>query len=213
MPVQKADKCTTCGAVLQGPERNGKITCTFCGTENIIVHFDQKANQVFCPNCGAGNLSGSNHCSECGAQLILNCPKCGTPNHAQVNFCIKCGEEIRQKNSGLSMNQPLILKGDREPIASAPIPGLSPAYSLIPPHNSNLALMSLIFGIAGIFVLPVICSFVAILTGSKATKEINNSGGAITGKRMAKAGMILGYLGLTFGCFLVFILLANLQSG
>ena len=67
-----------------------------------------------------------------------------------------------------------------------------------PPTSSN-ATISLIAGIAGLTVLPTIGSIVAIITGNSAKKEIANSGGTIGGEGLAKAGVIMGWIGLILG--------------
>jgi len=64
------------------------------------------------------------------------------------------------------------------------------------PPNSSMALVSLITGILGLTIFPVIGSFVALITGSMAKKEIANSRGALSGEGLAKAGIILGWVGI-----------------
>lgn len=79
----------------------------------------------------------------------------------------------------------------------------------IPPHvpaptpmiqakDSSLAIVSLITGILGWLLLPFIGALAAIITGHLAKKEIRESGGMITGKGMATAGLILGYVQIGF---------------
>jgi hypothetical protein len=64
------------------------------------------------------------------------------------------------------------------------------------PPNSSMALISLIAGILGLTAFPVIGSIVAVITGSMAKKEIQQSNGAMGGIGMAQAGMILGWVGI-----------------
>lgn len=64
-----------------------------------------------------------------------------------------------------------------------------------PPTSTN-AIISLIAGIVGLFILPLIGGIVAILTGNAAKKEIANSGGTLGGEGLAKAGVIIGWVGL-----------------
>ena len=66
-------------------------------------------------------------------------------------------------------------------------------------RNSTMAIVSLISGIAGWSLLPFLGSIVAIITGHIAQGEIKKSGGMITGKGMATAGLILGYLSIALG--------------
>jgi len=67
------------------------------------------------------------------------------------------------------------------------------AYS---PPNSSMALVSLIAGILGLTIFPFLGSIVALITGSMAKTEIANSRGALSGEGLAKAGIILGWVGV-----------------
>lgn len=71
-----------------------------------------------------------------------------------------------------------------------------PPYS---PPNSSMAIVSLIAGICGLTIFPFIGSIVAVITGSMAKKEIVNSRGALSGEGLAKAGIILGWIGIGLG--------------
>lgn len=62
--------------------------------------------------------------------------------------------------------------------------------------SSGKAMASLILGIAGIFVVPLICSILAIVYGNQAKREIAASGGTMSGDGLAKAGVILGWVGI-----------------
>ena len=64
------------------------------------------------------------------------------------------------------------------------------------PPNSTMAVVSLISGILGWFVLPLIASLVAVVTGHMAKKEIRESGGRVGGDGLATAGLIMGYSSL-----------------
>lgn len=73
----------------------------------------------------------------------------------------------------------------------------SPEFQVPPPtQSSNLAIISLIAGILGWFILPVLGAIIAIFTGHRARKEIRESAGKLTGEGMATAGLVLGYLNL-----------------
>lgn len=66
-------------------------------------------------------------------------------------------------------------------------------------RTSTLAIVSLIGGIAGWTLLPFLGSIVAVITGHLAQGEIKRGGGLVTGKGMAVAGLILGYLAIALG--------------
>jgi hypothetical protein len=70
-----------------------------------------------------------------------------------------------------------------------------------------MAIVSLIAGIAGWSLLPFLGSIVAVITGHLAQGEIKKSGGLVTGKGMAVAGLILGYLAIALGLCLLCVFL------
>ena len=66
--------------------------------------------------------------------------------------------------------------------------------------NNPKAVASLVLGIVGIvgilFACLIVCSPIAIILGYQARNEIAASGGWQTGESSAKAGIILGWVGL-----------------
>ncbi len=76
-----------------------------------------------------------------------------------------------------------------------PQPGGAP-YSM---PNSTLALVSLITGILGLTFMPFLGSIIAVITGPMAQKEIGQSHGTLGGDGLAKAGTILGWIGIGLG--------------
>jgi hypothetical protein len=76
------------------------------------------------------------------------------------------------------------------------IPPVQPPAMPVMPHNSTLAIISLIAGIAGWFLLPIIAPIAAVITGHMAKSEIKKSNGMVTGNGMATAGLVLGYIQL-----------------
>ncbi len=70
-------------------------------------------------------------------------------------------------------------------------------YNAPPPtQNSTMAIVSLIAGICGWTIVPIIGSIVAIITGHMAKKEIKESGGRLTGDGLATGGLVLGYIAI-----------------
>lgn len=67
--------------------------------------------------------------------------------------------------------------------------------AMAPPTNDK-ALISLIAGILGLTILPLVGSIVAVITGRIAKQEIRDSGGAYGGDGMATAGLVLGWIGI-----------------
>ncbi len=67
------------------------------------------------------------------------------------------------------------------------------------PPTSTLAIVSLVAGICGFTIFPFLGSIVAVITGPMAKKEILNSRGALGGEGLAKAGIIMGWIGIGLG--------------
>lgn len=79
-------------------------------------------------------------------------------------------------------------------------------YPSEPKKTSTLAIVSLIAGIAGWTILPLIGSLVAIITGHLAKGEIRDHAGQMGGDGLATAGLVMGYLSLGLGlCICLFI--------
>ena len=68
--------------------------------------------------------------------------------------------------------------------------------SSIGPKRSGLAISSLILGALSIFPLGLIGSIPAIVCGHLGILRIKRSSGALSGRGLAIAGLVLGYLGL-----------------
>lgn len=61
------------------------------------------------------------------------------------------------------------------------------------PANNGLAVASLVLGIAGIFIVPIIGSIAAVIMGHMARKQIRERGEG--GDGMAVGGLVTGYVG------------------
>ena len=77
--------------------------------------------------------------------------------------------------------------------ASAQMRAQASATPNRPAETSPLAVISLIFGILGIFIFG---SLIAIICGHIARSNIRQSQGKLTGDGMALAGLITGYIGM-----------------
>lgn len=72
------------------------------------------------------------------------------------------------------------------------------------PPMHVLAIVSLVLSISGLMpVLPVVGSIAGIVTGMIARKEIRAAPGQYTGDGLARAGIILGWIGLALGVLAV----------
>lgn len=89
-----------------------------------------------------------------------------------------------------------------------------------PAQNSSLAIVTLIFGILGLTLFPVIGSIVAVISGPIAKREIYNSGGKLKGEGLATAGQVMGWIGIALSflaicggcCFLTWLPFSLLGS-
>lgn len=76
------------------------------------------------------------------------------------------------------------------------------------PSTHGLAITSLVLSILGLMpVLPVVGSIGGIVTGIIARKEIRTRPDLHTGEGFAKAGVILGWIGLAIGALAICALL------
>jgi hypothetical protein len=80
-------------------------------------------------------------------------------------------------------------------------------YTVLP--TSTLAIVSLVAGILGFTMLPVIGSVVALLTGYAARKETRAVPALVSGDGLATAGIIMGWVQVALGvvsfcCFVVY---------
>jgi hypothetical protein len=83
----------------------------------------------------------------------------------------------------------------------------------VPAHGetSGKAIASLILGIAGFVILPVVGPIVAIVFGVLAKREIASRSG-LGGEGMATAGIVLGSIGIALVAIVVFMIILALGS-
>jgi hypothetical protein len=74
-------------------------------------------------------------------------------------------------------------------------------------QTSSLAVVSLVSGILGWSLLPLIGSIVAIVTGHMARSEIRRAPERLEGDGLALAGLILGYSMLVIGSIGIMLVL------
>lgn len=120
------------------------------------------------------------------------CPQCGTENPDEATACSNCGSSLQ-----------------------LPSPDVTQPPRVAAPPTSSMALVSLIMGILGWVVLPIIGSVLAVVFGHAALGEIDRSEGEIGGRGMAQVGLILGYvsLGLWVLSIISFVVLPTLGCG
>jgi len=111
------------------------------------------------------------------------------PEESAYRPCPACGEPIRR--------EAVICRFCHYDFRTNAIPGMAPygAYPLTPPKTNSLAIASLVLGIVNMLV----GSILALVFGYRAIHEIDQSNGTQTGRGLAVAGVVLGWVGLVMG--------------
>jgi hypothetical protein len=78
-------------------------------------------------------------------------------------------------------------------------------------RTSGYAVASLVLGIAGFFVIPLIPSILAVVFGQKAKDEIRANPG-ISGEGLATAGVVLGWVGIALSALGLLVLVLVLAA-
>lgn len=148
---------------------------------------------MFCPMCGVPNEDDSIFCANCGA--VLN-PEALT---AEVATAGVAGDQVEEPWGG---DEPEIVVPEsvmpEEEVAVLPPrpsqparPSLATAPSL---PTSGLAIASLLLGLGGLTVLPLLGSIAAIILGYMARSDIRHRPGQVCGDGLALAGIVLGWI-------------------
>ena len=142
---------------------------------------------MFCPMCGAPNDDDAEYCGNCGAALSedagqVETPQEGTPDEVTTD---QPEAEVLEEEMAVAAPQPV-------PSAAAP-----------QPQTSGLAIASLVLGICGWTILPLVGSILAIITGYMARKEIRENPDGLAGDGMALAGLVLGWVSIGLGVLLL----------
>ncbi len=90
-----------------------------------------------------------------------------------------------------------------------PPPPPPPGYAAAPAgqRTPGKATASLVLGIVGLFICPIVCSVLAIVFGHQARQEID-ADPALGGRGMATAGFVLGIVGLAIASLFILLTLA-----
>ena len=89
--------------------------------------------------------------------------------------------------------------------------GAAPATSASR-RTEGLAVASLVLGLAGFFVCPVVCSIIAVVLGYRARRKLRDDP-TLDGEGLAKAGIILGWVGTAFGVVVVVGIIVAAMAG
>ena len=79
-------------------------------------------------------------------------------------------------------------------------------------QTEGLAVASLVLALVGIFVCPVVCSIAALVVGYKARRKLQADPN-LEGEGLAKAGVIIGWVGVALGVIAVVGIIVALVAG
>jgi hypothetical protein len=88
--------------------------------------------------------------------------------------------------------------------------GMLPAAQAMQTKTNGMAVASLVLGILFIYGIG---SILALVFGYQAKAQIDRSGGHETGRGMAIAGIVLGWIGVAGLLILIIVLIATRSSG
>ncbi len=92
-------------------------------------------------------------------------------------------------------------------------PPQAPGGYGVPPKTNGKATASLVLGIVSLFCFGLVTGILAVVLSRSATQEIRSSGGTQTGEGLAKAGFVLGIIGLVlWAAYLLLVLTGALDN-
>jgi len=149
---------------------------------------------MFCPECGAPNDDDSVYCGNCGASL--------DPDAAPVMATVETPEAESVEAPGMDAPEqgPEETSGSEEALdvdgpSTVPAPPEPPSavYRASVAQTSGMAIASLVMGIAGWTLFPLLGSILAVVFGYAARREIRRQPEQLTGDGLAIAGLVLGW--------------------
>lgn len=173
---------------------------------------------MFCPECGAPNEDEAVYCGNCGAPMDPDAmpalesneqPETSTLDELDVESFEEAPDQLPEEQA-LPAGELSMLPAPPKP----PSPPPPPVARMTTVQTSGMAIASLVMGIAGWTLFPLLGSILAIVFGYAARREIRQRPDQLTGDGMAVAGLVLGWLmvglsvlGLIVGglglCFLI----------
>jgi Domain of unknown function (DUF4190)/zinc-ribbon domain len=188
----------------------------------------QKEIKMFCPMCGAPNEEDDEFCGNCGA--ALQPPSGDVPVETKAQAAgetaamaaraepvevagdeideVKAAQETLAEPAPAEIAPARVPAGRPEPPPPLPRPAYrpAPAKAAASVPTSGLAIASLVMGIGGLTILPLVGSILAIVFGYMARRDIRQRPGELAGDGIALAGIVMGWiavglavLGLLFG--------------
>ena len=81
------------------------------------------------------------------------------------------------------------------------------------PTSSGKSTAALVLGILGLLFCPFICSVLALVFGYQSRREIDASGGRMSGRGNATAGIVLGWIGVALSAIFLILIVIGLAAG
>lgn len=167
---------------------------------------------VICTACGHTNADSHTFCERCGTRLptesaqdvsesdAVVCPSCGYANRENRVRCAECGARLP---AAVPVSAPAAPpRAASLPPEPAPVRHSQVVLPPPPPQTNRLAILSLVTGVLGVVLLPLILSIPAIALGGRAKEQIRVSYGTQRGDGLATAGQVLGYVGILLAMLL-----------
>jgi hypothetical protein len=151
---------------------------------------------MFCPQCGAPNEDDGIFCGNCGAVLdpdnvTIESEALEETPGAEVMEEVE--EVIQEAAPEEESVQDELLFEPPPPPPGPPTPPRPPVPPSAPP-TSGMAIASLIMGIVGLTLLPLIGSILALIFGYMARNDIRQRPDEVSGEGLAIAGIVMGWI-------------------
>jgi hypothetical protein len=163
--------------------------------------------------CGAPNEEDGVYCGNCGA--ILNPDEVPAATEAEITTQASADDQLDADEYVKEVPSEVEAEDEipQPPALNRPPPPPPPPAAPGPPAPpvSGMAIASLVLGIGGLTILPLLGSIVAIVLGYMARSDIRQRPGEVTGDGLALAGIVMGWIAvvvallgiLAFGAFTV----------